>query len=79
MNVTAALQPLAEALEANGYELRADVIGERAARVEVVAAEGVCGECLVPKEMFGGMVVAQLEEQLSESWTIELLYPTDQP
>lgn len=79
MNVVTALQPLAEALEVNGYELRADVTGERAARVEVVASEGVCADCLVPKEMFGGMVVAQLKEQLSESWTVEVLYPADQP
>jgi len=77
MTVEAALEPLADALSADGYELRAAQLGERAARVEVVPTPEACAECLVPPDLFGEIVRARLTEVLSGAWEVEVVYPAD--
>lgn len=75
MEVTEALAPLADALLADGYELRATPSGDRAARVEVVATPDACEDCLVPPDVFGAIVRTRLNEVLSGSWDVEVVYP----
>lgn len=77
MMITDALAPLAEALEADGYELVAEQTGDRRARVEIVATPDACADCLVPREVFSGILRTQLGQTLSGSWDVELVYPAD--
>lgn len=77
MSVTAALASLADALLADGYELRASQLGERVARVEVVPTLDACSECLVPPDMFGAIVGARLTEVLGGAWEVAVGYPAD--
>jgi len=77
MGLTDALEPLADALAADGYELRATETGARAARVEVIATPDACADCLVPQDVFGAIIRTRLSEVLSGSWDVEVVYPTD--
>jgi hypothetical protein len=77
MGVTAALEPLAEALLADGYELRATQTDERGARVEVVATPEACADCLVPQDVFMAIIRTRLTEVLSGDWQVEVVYPAD--
>jgi hypothetical protein len=77
MGVTAALEPLAEALLADGYELRATQTADRSARVEVVATPDACADCLVPQDVFTAIISTRLTEVLQGTWQIEVVYPTD--
>ena len=79
MTITEALAPLAEALEADGYELVAELTGERSARVHVVATPDACADCLVPGDVFGGILRTRLAETLGGSWDVEVLLPVDEP
>jgi hypothetical protein len=72
-----ALEPLADALLADGYELRATETGERTARVEVVATPDACADCLVPPDVFGAIIRTRLSEVLSGAWAVEVVYPAD--
>lgn len=77
MGVHAALEPLADALLADGYELRAIQIGDRAARVEVIPTPEACEDCLVPRDVFGAIIRTRLAEVLSGTWEVEVVYPAD--
>lgn len=77
MTVEAALEPLADALSADGYELRARQLGERSALVEVVPTPDACADCLVPRDVFGAIIRTRLAEVLSGSWEVEVVYPAD--
>ena len=77
MGVTEALEPLAEALLADGYELRATQLADRAARVEVVPTPDAGADCLVPEDVFGAIIRTRLNEVLTGSWQVEVVYPTE--
>jgi hypothetical protein len=77
MGVVAALEPLADALLADGYELRATQTADRAARVEVVPTPDACEDCLVPRDVFGAIIRTRLTEMLSGTWEVEVVYPAD--
>jgi hypothetical protein len=77
MGVVDALEPLADALLADGYELRATQTAERAARVEVVPTADACEDCLVPRDVFGAIIRTRLAEVLSGTWQVEVIYPAD--
>ena len=77
MGVTAALEPLAEALLADGYELHATQTADRAARVDVVATPDACADCLVPQDVFAAIIRTRLNEVLSGTWHVEVVYPAD--
>jgi hypothetical protein len=77
MGVSAALEPLAEALLADGYELRATQTADRAARVEVVPTPDACADCLVPQDVFTAIISTRLTEVLHGSWQVEVVYPAD--
>ena len=76
---TEALQPLAEALGADGYELGITELGGNAVKLEVRATESACEECLVPKFLFADMAAHRLQEASGEAWTIDVVYPPGHP
>ncbi len=57
--VNLALQPLREAMDADGYDLTIVDDGEMVA-VAVLAREGVCGTCLIPQSSFARLVADAL-------------------
>jgi hypothetical protein len=70
-----ALEPLATALAADGYQLGVTVTGPGAARVVVVAGTDACAECLIPQEMFADIAGRRLQEALGGTWVVEVVYP----
>jgi hypothetical protein len=73
----AALQPLADALGADGYEFGVEVLSPNAIRIDVRATENACEECLVPKELLADMAAHRLSEVSGEQWKIDVTYPAD--
>jgi hypothetical protein len=73
-----ALTDIREGLQADGFDLLAEVATAPASsiRVSVVASEDACGDCLVPKDIFESIVRASLPSHL-RSHPVELTYPTD--
>jgi len=45
-------------------------------RVEIVAGPDACEECLIPKEMFEGMVRSRLGSEGVEFSDVSVVYPT---
>jgi hypothetical protein len=77
MSVTTALEPLADALLADGYELRATQTADHAARIEVVATPDACADCLVPQDVFAAIIRTRLGEVLRGTWQVDVVYPAD--
>jgi len=77
MSVESALEPLADALLADGYELRLVSAADGVARLAVVATDEACADCLVPKDVFTGIVRTRLAGTLGGTWQVELAYPDD--
>ena len=75
MDHVGALEPLATALAADGYELGVTVTGPGAARLVVVAGKDACAECLIPQAMFVDIASRRLAEALGGTWDVEVVYP----
>jgi hypothetical protein len=75
MNYSERAVALSSALEADGYHLAIDEAGSRVSAV-ITAGPDACEECLVPKELFRGMLSHEIgvAEQL-----IDVTYPVDLP
>jgi hypothetical protein len=73
----AALEPTRKGLEAAGFELAlADRDGRL--RMTVIAAEGACEDCLVPKSLFRQMAGDEIAGAgLATLGEIEVVYPAD--
>jgi len=67
------LEDLQSSLAADGYEMQIEQSGEKA-RVSISAADGICGDCLVPKPLMLGMLESLLDVDPKD---IELLYPNE--
>lgn len=68
------LQQLRDTLAADGYSMDIHITAGNAI-VKITAADGVCGDCLVPKNV---MMKGLLEPALGMSDSqIQLTYPTD--
>ncbi len=65
-----------DTLQADGYELRVDRLEGDLLRLSVIAGEGACEECLVPKDILAMMVQQSLLSR-PEVRRIELRYPDD--
>ena len=55
MNYSERAVALSSALEADGYHLAIDEVGSRVSAI-ITAGPDACEECLVPKELFRGML-----------------------
>jgi hypothetical protein len=71
------LQPAAEMLAADGYELSVTHNGDRA-RVEVIAGPEACADCLVPHDLMLDILHQMIDPtETKPTVPIDLVYPTD--
>ncbi len=70
------LDSLRESLEADGYDLRVDSLEGGRLTLSILANDGACEECLVPKPIMIELVKQALEDQ-SPVAEVVLHYPTD--
>ena len=71
-----ALRPFSGGLAADGYSLEVTRSGSGGLRVEIVAGPDACEDCLIPKDMFEGMVRSRLGSEGVEFSGISVVYPT---
>lgn len=72
------LQPVRQALEADGYELACLEASQEQILLQVSAGPDVCEDCLVPKAVLGAMVTTRLEAGgLIDRPEIAILYPNE--
>jgi hypothetical protein len=64
---------------ADGYSVDVHAWPDDGGRLafEVVAGEGACADCLVPKNIVRSIVTKQLE--LADGTTVDVTYPPDAP
>lgn len=72
-----ALTPFSSGLAADGYTMEVSQSGSGGLRLEIVAGSDACEECLIPKEMFVGMLAARLNSEGVEFSDLSLVYPDD--
>lgn len=72
----AALEPFSSGLAADGYTLEVSGADSGGLVVEIVAGPDACEECLIPKEMFAGMLSSRLNSEGMEVSDLTLVYPT---
>ena len=75
-SVDTQLDGLRESLEADGYDLRVDSLEGGRLTLSIVANEGACEECLVPKTIMTELVKQSLSDG-SGVTDVEVHYPTD--
>lgn len=70
---TERIEPLAQSLATDGYEL---TVAERGSRVAVTVTAGpdACEDCLVPKDLMRGILANALG---ADGETIDITYPAD--
>lgn len=72
-----ALKPFVSGLATDGYRLEVTAFGSGGLRVEIVAGPDACADCLIPKEMFSGMVSSRFTTEGVEFSELVLVYPAD--
>jgi hypothetical protein len=75
MNYSERAVALSSALEADGYRLAIDEAGSRVSAV-ITAGPDACEDCLVPKELFRGMLSHEIG---IDEGLIDVTYPADLP
>jgi hypothetical protein len=70
---TERIEPLAQSLAADGYELKVAGNGPRVA-VTVVAGPDACEDCLVPKDLMRGILANALG---ADGDSIDITYPKE--
>ena len=76
-SVVAALHPFSSGLEADGYSLEVELTDGDGLRVEIVAGPEACDDCLIPREMFTGMIASTLNSKGLAFEQVTLVYPND--
>jgi hypothetical protein len=73
------LAPIALMLEADGYTLATDVTDD-GLRLVVVPGPEACEECLVPRDIFAGIVAKTLSNGLGDAPVpaVAVVYPGDE-
>lgn len=74
---TTALQPVAAALEADGYTMSVEGGPEEALQIRIAATDDACEECLAPKTVIQPMVEHLLEADGLGGSGVVLNYPGD--
>ncbi len=76
--VEAALGPVRQLVEADGFALRLDGLADGELRVSVLAGDDVCGDCLVPKPVMQTHILRALANaNLRGVRAIRIRYPDD--
>ena len=74
---TEALEPIASALAADGYELSVQAKAEHVFDVRITATENACEECLSPPSVIKPILEDLLEQAGMTPSEVTLRYPTD--
>ncbi len=72
-----ALGPFSSGLAADGYSLEVTPAGDGRLVVEIVAGPDACEDCLIPREMFSGMLSSRLSSEGVQFSDLALIYPGD--
>ncbi len=72
-----ALKPVSSGLAADGYALEVNRTDSGSLVVEIVAGPGAFEECLIPREMFAGMLSSRLSAEGMDFSDLVLVYPAD--
>lgn len=75
--ILAQLSGVRETLQADGYDLQVDGLEGGQLTLTIVALDGACEECLVPKEIMQRVIANNLDDPSVAS--IELRYPAVPP
>ena len=75
-SAVSALAPFSSGLAADGYALEVSRSASGGLRVEIVAGPDACEDCLIPREMFTGMLSSRLTSEGVEFSDLSLVYPT---
>ena len=73
----AVLKPFSSGLAADGYALEVSRTDSVGLVVEIVAGPDAREECLIPKEMFAGMLSSRLSSEGMEFSDLTPVYPAD--
>ena len=76
-SAVSALRPFVSGLAADGYTLEVSLSSAGSLRVEIVAGRDACEDCLIPKQMFTGMIFSRLNSQGVDFSDLALVYPAD--
>ena len=76
VSARSALGPFSGGLAADGYSLEVTRSDYGGLRVEIVAGPDACEDCLIPKDMFEGMVRSRLGSEGVEFSDVSVVYPT---
>jgi hypothetical protein len=71
-----AVAPLLTMLSADGYDLRLTAAEDQTLCMEVIATDGACADCLVPKDLFASMATDYLERS-GITTALQVRYPVD--
>ncbi|MGG1677205.1 hypothetical protein ACIFOT_15815 [Neobacillus sp. NRS-1170] len=72
--VIEALQPLKEALNADGTDLKIEA-SERNIKLEIIVTEKTCVECLLPEKLITNIIQKKLADSGITYDSFELIYP----
>ena len=76
-SAVSALRPFVSGLAADGYTLEVSLSSAGSLWVEIVAGPDACEDCLIPKQMFTGMIFSRLNSQGVDFSDLALVYPAD--
>jgi Fe-S cluster biogenesis protein NfuA len=71
-----ALETIRGMLDSDGYDVRLDEFANNELKLTIVARDGACEECLVPKNLMANIIAASLPAELGGP-SILLTYPDD--
>lgn len=72
--VEKAIEPFAEALRTDGYEIGVTRVAADVVELRIDALEGACEDCLVPEHVMAPMIADSLPASLRHA-TIRIQYP----
>jgi hypothetical protein len=72
--IAAALRPIGEGLEQDGYQL-AVAVDDAGVALRIVAGPEACAECLVPKDLMGALAAQALGDAGLAPGRLEIAYP----
>ncbi len=71
------MAPFSSGLAADGYALKVRRSVSGGLAVEIAAGPDACEDCLIPKDMFTGMLFSRLTSEGVEFSDLSLVYPAD--
>lgn len=72
--IAAALDPIAEGLRYDGYDLKVLGLEREVLRVEILAGNEACEECLVSRELMGTIILGNLPSNMAVE-RVDVTYP----